>query len=112
MSQKAEAVRARPSTPAHQAVLLKAPSEPVLLARNLRRLLGEDPEKAHLDIPKRLSARLWRDWGEELRHAGATPRLLRLICAGYEREIWLWLLGDRPWSQMLSGLRGRLLRRL
>ena len=112
MSGELEVVRTGLSTSEHQAILLRAPSEPVLLARNLRRLLGEDPERAHLDIPKRLSARLWRVWGVELRQAGATPRLLRLTCAGYEREIWLWLLGDRPWSQMLSGLRGRLLRRL
>jgi hypothetical protein len=28
------------------------------------------------------------------------------------RELWLWLMGDRQWSQFVEGLTGRILRRL
>jgi hypothetical protein len=31
---------------------------------------------------------------------------------GYQREIWLWLAGERTWAQCCSGLIGRINRRL
>src|SRR5664280_2692902 len=31
---------------------------------------------------------------------------------GYRRELWLWLSGDRQWSQFVTGLAGRVARRL
>lgn len=44
------------------------------------------------------------------------PQLLgdadvRAICRGYERELWLWLVGERTWEQCADGLLGRVLRR-
>jgi len=29
-----------------------------------------------------------------------------------KRELWLWLMGERQWIQFLSGLAGRVIRRL
>ncbi len=29
-----------------------------------------------------------------------------------KRELWLWLMGERQWIQFLSGLAGRVVRRL
>ena len=40
------------------------------------------------------------------------PRDLQLIVAGYDRELWLWLLGERTWAQCADGLAGRVRRRL
>jgi hypothetical protein len=49
-------------------------------------------------------------------HSGfATPATgldVECVCRGYERELWLWLVGERTWVQCASGLEGRLLRRL
>ena len=33
------------------------------------------------------------------------------VCASYQRELWLWLVGERTWAQCVGGLGGRLLRR-
>ncbi len=54
---------------------------------------------------------LWSRW----RHLAATGLGrdgLASIALGYEREIWLWLLGERTWTQCCSGLIGRIERRL
>jgi hypothetical protein len=37
---------------------------------------------------------------------------LARIVVDYRREIWLWLAGERTWSQCCSGLIGRVGRRL
>ena len=36
---------------------------------------------------------------------------IEAACRSYERELWLWLVGERTWEQCVSGLGGRLLRR-
>jgi hypothetical protein len=30
----------------------------------------------------------------------------------FRRELWLWLIGDRQWLQYVTGLAGRVVRRL
>ena len=37
---------------------------------------------------------------------------LEAACRSYQRELWLWLVGERTWAQCLSGLEGRFSRRL
>jgi hypothetical protein len=37
---------------------------------------------------------------------------LALVVTNYQREIWLWLAGERTWAQSCSGLIGRITRRL
>jgi hypothetical protein len=34
------------------------------------------------------------------------------IVAGYRRELWLWVMGERTWAQAAGGLLGRVQRRL
>jgi hypothetical protein len=34
------------------------------------------------------------------------------IVTGYRRELWLWVMGERTWSQCAGGLLGRVQRRL
>jgi hypothetical protein len=53
---------------------------------------------------------LWSRW-RILGSAGMTRDDLALVIAGYRREIWLWLAGERTWAQCCSGLIGRITRR-
>jgi hypothetical protein len=34
------------------------------------------------------------------------------VIISYRRELWLWLMGERQWDQCVSGLAGRVARRL
>jgi hypothetical protein len=54
---------------------------------------------------------LWSRWSA-LRQAGVTRDEFDGIVLGYRREIWLWLAGERIWSQCCAGLIGRLSRRI
>ena len=85
--------------------------EPRRLRERLGALAREGPENAR-EVVRRMVSALWRRWGEELMAADVRRAQLSRTANGYEREIWLWALGDRPWSQMLEGLRGRILRRV
>ncbi len=54
---------------------------------------------------------LWARWSA-LRQAGVTHEEFDEIVLGYRREIWLWLAGERIWTQCCAGLIGRLGRRI
>ncbi len=54
---------------------------------------------------------LWTRW-RSLSSAGLDESDLRTIVLGYQREIWLWLAGERTWAQCCSGLIGRISRRI
>jgi hypothetical protein len=54
---------------------------------------------------------LWARW-RILASAGMTRDDLALVVTNYQREIWLWLAGERTWAQCCSGLIGRIGRRL
>jgi hypothetical protein len=54
---------------------------------------------------------LWERW-RVLESAGLDRARFVGIVAGYRREIWLWLMGERTWAQCCSGLIGRIERRL
>ncbi|HEX3333166.1 MAG TPA: hypothetical protein VHS57_02435 [Acidimicrobiales bacterium] len=53
---------------------------------------------------------LWSRW-RSLGSAGLSEEDLGRIVLDYRREIWLWLAGERTWSQCCSGLIGRITRR-
>ena len=55
---------------------------------------------------------LWSHWGEALEPAGFGRDALVVAVSDYRQEVWLWLLGDRTWAHCISGLAGRVLRRL
>ncbi len=52
----------------------------------------------------------WAHWGPLL--PGADAAWLAAVTGGYRRELWLWLVGERTWEQVVTGLAGRTLRRL
>lgn len=54
---------------------------------------------------------LWARWSV-LQQAGVTRAEFEGIVLGYRREIWLWLAGERVWTQCCGGLIGRVDRRI
>ncbi len=54
---------------------------------------------------------LWERW-RVLETVGLDRARFVAITAGYRRELWLWLMGERTWAQCCSGLIGRVDRRL
>jgi hypothetical protein len=54
---------------------------------------------------------LWSRWST-LSQAGVTREEFGDMVVAYRREIWLWLAGERIWTQCCSGLIGRVNRRI
>jgi hypothetical protein len=58
-----------------------------------------------------LVAWLWSRWST-LGQVGVTKEEFGDMVVAYRREIWLWLAGERIWTQCCSGLIGRVNRRI
>jgi hypothetical protein len=86
---------------------LVAPNEPALVLASLRRLARDDPSGARHLAPDRLAAALGEAWHGSLGRVGASPADLRAVFAGANREIWLWVMGNRTWAQLVEHLAGR-----
>lgn len=86
--------------------------EPARTRTNLRRAAGEDPDGAHDLIARRLTELAWAAWREELVPAGLRRRDLAQIVRADRHETWLWVMGERTWTDLAAGLAGRVLRRL
>jgi hypothetical protein len=54
---------------------------------------------------------LWSRWST-LGQVGVTKEEFADMVVDYRREIWLWLAGERIWTQCCSGLIGRINRRI
>jgi coenzyme F420 hydrogenase subunit beta len=121
LEQAAEPVPDHPVTglalraqPADRAVKdLEVPPEPIDELERVRALVLESPEAWG-----RLGASgvwitdaLWPWWGEALVQAKMTKSAMDQVVAGYRGELWLWLMGERTWESVASGLAGRLERR-
>ena len=55
---------------------------------------------------------LWELWGEELKRHGMERERFGQIVAEFGNELRLWVVGERPGQQYISGLAGRVTRRL
>jgi hypothetical protein len=55
---------------------------------------------------------LWEAWAEELTAMGVTSPGFSTVVAGAANEVWLWVMGDRPYDQLAVSLAGRTIRRL
>ena len=93
--------------------LLELPEEPGALRIGLRDALlaGADwrdgfPEEICI------GGWLWSRWQPVLEPAGCSREAFVQIVESTRRELWLWLLEDRRWEQYVSGLAGRVVRRL
>jgi len=55
---------------------------------------------------------LWERWRPALEPAGMDRERFVDVIVAYRREVWLWLVGERTWEQMIIGLAGRVGRRV
>lgn len=91
---------------------LHVPDEPTVRAEAwLAKVVHGDDLAAVLRADDGLIAWLWSRWST-LGHAGVTREEFGEIVLGYRREVWLWLAGERIWTQCCSGLIGRVSRRV
>ena len=93
---------------------LAPPEEPVELRRRTRALIEQDPTRgaAVVDAGAWIADPLWALWGPVLEAAGMDRDRFGEVVAGYRRELWLWVMGERTWAQAAGGLLGRVQRRL
>jgi hypothetical protein len=91
---------------------LHVPDEPVARAATWLAAVQEGAAFDEvLTAPDGLVAWLWSRWSA-LGRTGMDPEEFGRIVLGYRRELWLWLAGERTWTQACSGLVGRLARRI
>jgi hypothetical protein len=93
---------------------LPLPEEPVELRARVRALVEEAPARgaALIDEGEWIADPLWERWGPLLEPAGMSRARFLQVVAGYRRELWLWVMGERTWAHSAGGLAGRLRRRL
>ena len=93
---------------------LSLPEEPVELRARTRALVEQDPGQGALvvDAGSFVADPLWERWGPALEAAGMDRDRFGGVVAGYRRELWLWVMGERTWAQSAGGLLGRVRRRL
>ena len=92
---------------------LEAPEEPAEMRAALRDALlaGADWREGFSDDVC-VGVWLWARWRPSLEPAGFGREAFIDVMVGYRRELWLWLMGERQWSEFVSGLAGRVARRL
>ena len=96
-----------------RAPLLEFPPEPEELRTGLRDALlagGNWREGFSDDIC--IGIWLWSRWQPVLEPGGCTREEFVDIVIANRRELWLWLVGDRRWEQYVTGLAGRVIRRM
>jgi len=54
---------------------------------------------------------LWDRWSVVEKWGLERPKFFALV-AGYRRELWFWMAGERTWGQCCAGLIGRIDRRI
>ena len=92
--------------------VLHVPDEPVARAEVwLARVLEGAEPKVVVTGDDGVADWLWSRW-RFLASAGFSQDDLGRIVSDYQREIWLWLAGERTWNQCCSGLIGRIARRI
>jgi hypothetical protein len=90
---------------------LHVPDEPTARAAGwLAAVLEGDDLTDVLRTDDGLVPWLWSRWST-LSKVGLTRAEFENVVIGYRREIWLWLAGERIWTQCCSGLVGRVSRR-
>ncbi len=96
------------------ALTLTLPEEPQALKSLARTLLDQAPETGLplVATGEWIADPLWESWGAALRECGMDREQFGQIVADYGNELRLWVIGERPWEHYISGLVGRVERRL
>ena len=87
------------------------PEEPIALHVELRRRAGEHPADGKAVAVDAVADLLWSSWVEVLVARGVDRTGFRAIVEGGDHEVWLWLMSDRPYDQLVATIAGRVLRR-
>jgi hypothetical protein len=93
---------------------LPFPDEPHALKHMARTLLDQAPD-AGLPLVvagEWIAGPLWGSWRGTLEKRGMDRETFGHVVAGYGNEVRLWVVGERPWEHCVSGLAGRVARRL
>ena len=90
------------------------PPEPIDLKRKVRATADNDPEAARrlLAGGEWLIDAVWDGWSHQLEALGADRHAVARAAAALQRELWLWLMGDRQWGEVAALLYGRVARHL
>ncbi len=92
---------------------LEVPEEPVEIRVALRdAVLGGQDWRDGFSDDVCLAVWLWQRWQPTLEPCGFSREEFVDAVVGYRREIWLWLMGERKWLPLVTGLAGRVLRRV
>ena len=93
---------------------LPLPGEPAELRAQTRALLEDSPEEGARVVKDAtfVADPLWEEWGETLQRGEMDRARFLEIARGYSGELRLWVVGERPWNHCVSGLAGRVRRRL
>jgi hypothetical protein len=97
----------------HEGLRLETPDEPTALRDELRSAVFDGmPWPDGLGNDTRIGLWLWQVWRGAIEPLGLDRETFLETVAAYRREQWLWLVGERRWDAFLSGLSGRVARRL
>ncbi|HUY21758.1 MAG TPA: hypothetical protein VMV22_05410 [Acidimicrobiales bacterium] len=96
-----------------EGVRLDHPAEPTRMRVELRDALltGADWRVGFTDDVC-IGVWMWERWRPALEPVGMDREAFVDVVIGYRRELWLWLMGERGWDQVVTGLAGRVARRL
>src|SRR5271170_4287036 len=87
--------------------------EPVALRDERRRVLLDGAHgRTGLGPDEGIGGLVWDRWRVVLEPAGMDGDGFIDVVVGYSREMWLWVMGERQWDEFLTGLAGRVRRRL
>jgi len=99
-----------PITPPEPA--LPIPEEPEAVKATLRVAVGEDPVGGRTVAVAEMATLLWQAWAGELAAMGVDDSTFSAVVVGAGNEVWLWVMGDRPYDQLVTSIAGRTIRRL
>jgi hypothetical protein len=92
---------------------LGLPEEPATLKEGLlAALLDGQDWRAGFSDDICIGLWLWGEWQPTLEPLGMDRDDFVAVVIASHRELWLWLIGDRAWGQFVSGLAGRVARRI
>lgn len=92
---------------------LELPEEPLDVKASLRDSLLEGHDwREGFDDDICVAIWLWKLWQPALEPYGVSREDFFDHVTAHRRELWLWLIGDRQWLQFVTGLAGRVVRRL